>query len=129
MYVLHLTGVLGRQQASHPSHDVSNGPVIIGATVGSVIVVVWCVAVVFYMNHKKKYNVSKTEENNSHDAGSESKFSTLPSGTDESLRQPLSPSSSHGKRDKSRSRKIKFPMKNFFPKRMRETPSCPVDCV
>ena len=116
MYVLHLTGVLGRQQGSHSSDNISNGPVIIGATVGSVIVVVWCVAAIFYMNHKKKYNISKTEENNSHDAGSESKFSTLSSATDESLRQPLSPSSSHRKRDTSRSSKIKFPMKNFLPK-------------
>ena len=54
MYVLHLTGVLGRQQGSHSSDNISNGPVIIGATVGSVIVVVWCVAAIFYMNHKKK---------------------------------------------------------------------------
>ncbi|XP_044178744.1 semaphorin-5B-like isoform X2 [Acropora millepora] len=125
------TSVLGQEQGPHPSENVIAGPVI-GVTVGSVGVIGLCVVVIFYVKHKrlrgKDFDVSKTEKNNSHDAGSESKFSTFRSATDES-RQPLSPSASPGKRDKKRSPKIKLPMKNFLPKRMRETPRCSVDCV
>ena len=131
MWAFHFTGVLGQEQGPHPSENVIAGPVI-GVTVGSVGVIGLCVVVIFYVKHKrlrgKDFDVSKTEKNNSHDAGSESKFSTFRSATDES-RQPLSPSASPGKRDKKRSPKIKLPMKNFLPKRMRETPRCSVDCV
>ncbi|KAK2561194.1 Semaphorin-5B [Acropora cervicornis] len=122
------TSVLGQEQGPHPSDNVIAGPVI-GVIVGSVVVIGLCVVVICYVNHKKKdFDVSKTEKNNSHDAGSESKFSTFQSATDES-RKPLSPSGSPGKRDKKKSPKIKLPMKNFLPKRMRETPRCSVACV
>lgn len=127
MWAFHFTGVLGQEQGLHPSNKVIAGPVI-GVTVGSVVVIGLCVVVICYLNHKKKdFDVSKTEKN-SHDAGSESKFSTLRSATDES-REPLSSSASPGKRDKKSSIKIKLPIKNFLPKRMRETPRCSVDCV
>ncbi|XP_074622240.1 semaphorin-5A-like isoform X3 [Acropora palmata] len=125
---LEIQGVLGQEQGPHPSDNVIAGPVI-GVIVGSVVVIGLCVVVICYVNHKKKdFDVSKTEKNNSHDAGSESKFSTFRSATDES-RKPLSPSGSPGKRDKKKSPKIKLPMKNFLPKRMRETPRCSVACV
>ena len=128
MWAFHFTGVLGQEQGPHPSDNVIAGPVI-GVIVGSVVVIGLCVVVICYVNHKKKdFDVSKTEKNNSHDAGSESKFSTFRSATDES-RKPLSPSGSPGKRDKKKSPKIKLPMKNFLPKRMRETPRCSVACV
>ena len=128
MWAFHFTGVLGQEQGPHPSNKVIAGPVI-GEIVGSVVVIGLCVVVICYVNHKKKdFDVSKTEKNNSHDAASESKFSTFRSATDES-REPLSPSASPGKRDKKSSPKIKLPMKNFLPKRMRETPRCSVDCV
>lgn len=129
MCVFHLTGVLGRQQVPH-RFESSGTRTVIGVTVGIVVLVVSFVAVLYYFKHKRKhFHVSKTDENNSHDAGSESKFSTLPSATNESLKEPLSPSASPGKRDKKRSPKIKLPMKNFLPKRMRETSRCSVDCV
>ncbi|XP_067023378.1 semaphorin-5A-like isoform X6 [Acropora muricata] len=122
------TSVLGQEQGLHPSDNVIVVPVIV-AILCSVVVIGLGVVVVCYLNHKKKdFDVSKNEKNNSHDAGSESKFSTFRSATDES-RQPLSPSGSPGKRDKKRSSKIKLPMKNFLPKRMKETPRCSVDCV
>ena len=128
MCAFHLTGVLGREQGLHPSDNVITGP-IIGVIVVSGVAIGLFVVVIWYLNHKKKdFDVSKTEKNNSRDAGSESKFSTLRSATDES-REPLSPSASPGKRDKKRSPKINLPMKNFLPKRMRETPRCSVDCV
>ena len=128
MWAFHFTGVLGQEQGLHPSDNVIAVPVIVGI-VCSAVVIGFCLVVICYVNRKKKdFDVSKTEKNNSHDAGSESKFSTLRSATDES-KEPLSPSASPGKRDKKRSPKIKLPMKNFLPKRMRETPRCSVDCV
>lgn len=122
------TSVLGQEQGLHPSDNVIAVPLIVGILC-SVLVIGLCVVVICYLNRKKKdFDVSKTEKNNSHDAGSESKFSTFRSATDES-KEPLSPSASPGKRDKKRSPKIKLPMKNFLPKRMRETPRCSIDCV
>ena len=128
MWAFHFTGVLGQEQGLHPSDNVIAVPLIVGILC-SVLVIGLCVVVICYLNRKKKdFDVSKTEKNNSHDAGSESKFSTFRSATDES-KEPLSPSASPGKRDKKRSPKIKLPMKNFLPKRLRETPRCSVDCV
>ncbi|XP_067023381.1 semaphorin-5A-like isoform X2 [Acropora muricata] len=64
-------GVLGRQQGLHPCNNVTAGAVI-GAIVGSVVLIGSCITAVYFLTHKKKhYHVSKTEENNSHYAGGE----------------------------------------------------------
>lgn len=72
---------------------------VIGAVVGSVVAVSFCVTVIYYLRRKKK---QQTEENNYHDAGRENSNSSLP---DESQREPLSSSADPGNRDKNRSPK------------------------
>ena len=49
MWAFHFTGVLGQEQGLHPSNKVIAGPVI-GAIVGSVVVIGLCVAVICYLN-------------------------------------------------------------------------------
>ena len=124
---LHFIGILGRQRALNPSGHISIGLVIGAAVVPCVIVILLCVAAICFVHRRKKqFDVSKTEERSFHDSGSESKFSTLPTYKDESLKEPLSPSRPET-RDKNRNNKIKIPLK-LLPKSKRKTP-CPVDCV
>lgn len=122
-----LNSILGRQRALNPSGHMSIGLVIGAAVVPCVVVILLCVAAICFVHRRKKqFDVSKTEERSFHDSGSESKFSTLPTYKDESLKEPLSPSRPETP-DKNRNNKIKIPLK-LLPKSKRKTP-CPVDCV
>lgn len=121
-----LTGVQARQHEPGPA-DHSNFGIghMIGAFVaGCGIAIILCVVAIFYVKRKKNhFSVPKAEENNLHDTSSVSRYSTITRENGQSMKEPLSPTSS-GKREKNRNSKLRTPspLKFIFPKRKRRYP-------